>query len=630
LFNNGINLNKNEEGEVAYFVSIGATNQNVTLKLQFETAGDGVLVKNDGTSSAQGTTSKSDDGTNIEQHPELTNQGVPLPTYVPLFPNEKIGASLSVNSATAVTGGYQYHFIAKIKNYGNVNLDSIRIYPSPDLASLINNPTITRGTIVYNVNNYDGYNDINLFKYGGDLQVGDSATYEYDLKVTTNKIAYTWPNYFVVYARSINSGVFINDTSMAGSNPDPNNDNDPIEQTTTKVTINFVPPAPPTTENKTYTYGTANPISIAGLVKTTPVGSIPVWCDQKTAACSIIPPVTPTEIGRYIFALRSYDTTTLLYSEVLVYDTVIIKPPVPIVINKKYIIGNSSNPVNVSNQVTGMSGSVLSYFKNASLQSVPPTLGSVPGVTRYTASQTVNNIESDTVGFTVTMMDPKTMLHLQKKASEPKLLPNSTFNISYTFIVSNKTDEVMTNVMVVDDLQNTFPAPTTFEIISLSATGGLTTNNGFNGKSDIQLIKSISMLAAASVDTIKLTLNLQPKGFNGTVNNVAVVTASSPDGNLSINSTINGFGNETSKLPTPSIIPDLKIDIPEIFTPNRDGVNDRFVILKPFGTTLELEVYNRWGNVVYYSSNYNNEWDGRGTNNFNGWRLLLYIKNKSR
>ena len=105
LFNNGVSLNQGQEGEVAYYVSIGATTQNVTLKLQFESAGSGVLVKSDGTSSAQGTTSKSDDGTNINQHPDVTNQGLPLPTYVPLFPNEKIGASLAVSSATPVAGG---------------------------------------------------------------------------------------------------------------------------------------------------------------------------------------------------------------------------------------------------------------------------------------------------------------------------------------------------------------------------------------------------------------------------------------------------------------------------------------------------------------------------------------------
>ena len=74
--------------------------------------------------------------------------------------------------------------------------------------------------------------------------------------------------------------------------------------------------------------------------------------------------------------------------------------------------------------------------------------------------------------------------------------------------------------------------------------------------------------------------------------------------------------------PTPVIIPDVIIDIPEVFSPNRDGVNDRFVIIKPFGTTLNLEIFNRWGNIVYANPNYNNEWDGRGTNNFIGQDLL--------
>lgn len=629
LLNNGVNLNKTEEGEIAFYVSIGATTQNVVLKLQFETAGNGVLVKNNGSSSIQQSTSKSDDGTDIIQHPDLTNNGVPLPTYVPLFPNEKIGASLDVSSATPVSGGYQFHFTAKLKNYGNVNLDSLRIqynfneiYPSPDQAVLVGTPIVTRGNIVYNLNNFNGYNNLNLFNYGGDLQVGDSATFEYDLKVNTSRNSYTWQNYIVAYGRSVNSGVFVNDTSMAGINPDPNNDNDPLERFFTGATINFVKPLPPTVENKTYIFGQTKPSNIGGLVKSTPSGTLPVWCDTKTSACSINPPSTPTEIGIYVFALRSYDTTTLLYSDVVVYDTVIIKPPVPLVVNKKYIIGAVSNPINIVGQVTGMTGSTLKYFKSATLQSAIPVLGNVPGLTRYTTSQIVNGIESDTVGFTVTMLDPKTMLHLQKIAEEPRLQSNSTFNITYTFLVNNRTDEPMSNVLVVDNLQNTFPQPTVFTKVSLSSTGGLSINNGFNGMNDINLINSTSTLAPSATDTIRLTVNLQPKGFAGTVNNIAVVTATTPYGIINMNSSSQSFANESSKTPTPSIIPDLSIDIPEAFSPNRDGVNDRFIILKPFGTTLDLEVFNRWGNVVYANPNYNNEWDGRGTNNFIGQDLM--------
>jgi gliding motility-associated-like protein len=171
-------------------------------------------------------------------------------------------------------------------------------------------------------------------------------------------------------------------------------------------------------------------------------------------------------------------------------------------------------------------------------------------------------------------------------------------------------------------LQNTFPLPTVFTVVSLISTGSLTVNNGFNGTNDINLLNGSSSLAALATDTIRLIINLQPKGYNGTVNNVAVVTATTPYGVINMNSSSQSFSTEGDKTPTPSVIPDLTIDIPEAFSPNRDGVNDRFIILKPFGTTLDLEVYNRWGNVVYSNSNYNNEWDGRGTNNFIGQDLM--------
>ena len=54
------------------------------------------------------------------------------------------------------------------------------------------------------------------------------------------------------------------------------------------------------------------------------------------------------------------------------------------------------------------------------------------------------------------------------------------------------------------------------------------------------------------------------------------------------------------------------MNVPNVFTPNGDGINDYFVINKPFNTTIQLEVFNRWGNLVYKLSDYQNTWDGRG------------------
>ncbi|MDB5031596.1 gliding motility-associated C-terminal domain-containing protein [Mucilaginibacter sp.] len=53
--------------------------------------------------------------------------------------------------------------------------------------------------------------------------------------------------------------------------------------------------------------------------------------------------------------------------------------------------------------------------------------------------------------------------------------------------------------------------------------------------------------------------------------------------------------------------------IPNIFTPNGDGVNDKFVIpgLETYSDT-ELTILNRWGNTIYQKTNYQNDWGGQG------------------
>lgn len=52
--------------------------------------------------------------------------------------------------------------------------------------------------------------------------------------------------------------------------------------------------------------------------------------------------------------------------------------------------------------------------------------------------------------------------------------------------------------------------------------------------------------------------------------------------------------------------------IPEIFTPNGDGKNDPFYIpgLDSYPKN-KLQVFNRWGNIVYEAAPYKNDWDGK-------------------
>ncbi len=52
------------------------------------------------------------------------------------------------------------------------------------------------------------------------------------------------------------------------------------------------------------------------------------------------------------------------------------------------------------------------------------------------------------------------------------------------------------------------------------------------------------------------------------------------------------------------------IEIPNVFTPNEDGINDSFKIKGIEKGNWFLIIYNRWGNKVYYSDDYRNNWKG--------------------
>ena len=59
------------------------------------------------------------------------------------------------------------------------------------------------------------------------------------------------------------------------------------------------------------------------------------------------------------------------------------------------------------------------------------------------------------------------------------------------------------------------------------------------------------------------------------------------------------------------------IFIPNAFTPNNDGVNDVLFVRSNFISTMDLHIYNRWGEQVFQTNDVNIGWDGT----FNGKRL---------
>jgi gliding motility-associated-like protein len=61
---------------------------------------------------------------------------------------------------------------------------------------------------------------------------------------------------------------------------------------------------------------------------------------------------------------------------------------------------------------------------------------------------------------------------------------------------------------------------------------------------------------------------------------------------------------------TVSVEKPLTLYAPNAFSPNGDGVNDHFQIKGQGVEDYNLEIYNRWGQMVFQSENINTRWNG--------------------
>ncbi len=73
----------------------------------------------------------------------------------------------------------------------------------------------------------------------------------------------------------------------------------------------------------------------------------------------------------------------------------------------------------------------------------------------------------------------------------------------------------------------------------------------------------------------------------------------------------NIYGCHDDTTQTLLILDDPGLWIPTAFTPNGDGLNDRFTIVGMQVKTFNIDVYDRWGRLTFRSDDINNSWDGK-------------------
>ncbi len=108
-----------------------------------------------------------------------------------------------------------------------------------------------------------------------------------------------------------------------------------------------------------------------------------------------------------------------------------------------------------------------------------------------------------------------------------------------------------------------------------------------------------------------------PSGWSGTsTTNTINATSASSGGVISVVAVSNGCASAATNYPVR--VKFDKVTIPDVITPNGDGFNDKLKILKPSTMKVSLAIFNRWGQQVYKSADYKNDWDGTGTGGFVG------------
>ncbi|MBN7817703.1 T9SS type B sorting domain-containing protein, partial [Algoriphagus pacificus] len=98
----------------------------------------------------------------------------------------------------------------------------------------------------------------------------------------------------------------------------------------------------------------------------------------------------------------------------------------------------------------------------------------------------------------------------------------------------------------------------------------------------------------------------------GEITNTAYVESSNPEVDMSNNSSSARHSQ-------------LEFEVPNVFTPNGDGINDFWIIegLNEIFPTNQLLIVNRWGVEVFKATNYQNNWNG---SNLNGGTYFYQLK----
>nr|WP_262924051.1 SdrD B-like domain-containing protein [Spirosoma liriopis] len=542
-----------------------------------------------------------------------------------------IGVALAViKIQPQADNSYNVTYKATVKNVGNVNLTNvslsdslIRAFSAPASYAVVGKPVVGAGSTLVANTSYDGHTQPDLLARASSLAVGVQDTILITVNVKPNGAA--GPFYASATAVGLTpANQAVTDISNTGLDPKP--------EGSTPTGVRFDLPSA--------LLGVAKSVGTPALVQAgiydipytitlSNMGQLPLYNVQ------VVDNLSQTfGHGALIVDNRIHLTTdTGLKADTLYTGQGLV--------TKMLVDSLSSLPVGTSRQV---SFTVRVNAKNADALTFYNTA--------YATAQTAEGravADTSTAGTNpdpANTLDPRTS-NLPTPVSLNQLLtgsyigvamaiadtarqPNGSYNVTYQIVVQNFGPDTLTKVSVSDSLTKVFNGQTgaRYTVVKApitSSTGSqLVVNPHFDGDSQPQLVlgEPGSVLLPGVVDTIRVVVNVTSSGNTSTFLNSVYAQAFNRTGlvdDVSTNGLIadlNGNQNPTDdneREATPLTLPldNSAVFIPEGFSPNGDGVNDVFVIRGMQGLTVSLEVYNRWGQMVYQNQDYQNNWNGK-------------------
>ena len=578
-----------------------------------------------GASTADGktTTDASANGTNPDPdgngNPD-ENASTPL-TFPPVILQIGLAKSVSV-SAIQADGSYRITYTLTAKNYGNITLSNVQltddlsaVFPAPVVFAFARNLSSTGFTVNAGFN---GSSDKNLLAPGNTLTAGETKTVSFILTISPNGSTGPFNNTATATGSSAVDGKTTTDASANGTNPDPDGNGIPDENAATPLT--FPPPSPVIGAAKAVTRPVIQADGtylVTYAVKVKNLGNVTLNNVQATddLAATFPAPAVFALVSGSLSATRGLvvnpaftgngaNTSLLAAGQSLgLADSSVISFTIKLTITTTF--GPFANAVRASASGAGNTGNATDLSTNGT--NPDPNGNGNPGDTGE---------DSPTV-FSIT---PSPVIGIAKAAENPLPQPNTgSNNITYTLTLVNLGNVALSNVQASDDLGKAF-ATALFSIVpgSITATGGLTADLTFDGKNNLNLLTANQVLAVGASATVRFTVNITGAG---SFSNTATATAAGPGStgttrDVSTNGTNpdpNSNGNPSDPgedSPTVITLGTSDLIIPQGFSPNGDGKNDTFVITGQGLSAVHLEIYNRWGNVVYKNENYKNEWNG--------------------